>query len=71
MQGIGYKETAMYLEGLISQKELERLLKRNTRRYAKRQYTWFSRYPDTTVIPVNETTDISAMASLIAKKFKK
>lgn len=43
MKAIGYKEIIPYLEGDISLKESKELLKRNTRRYAKRQLTWFRR----------------------------
>lgn len=41
MQAIGYKEIARYLDDEIDLKEAERLIKRNSRRYAKRQFTWF------------------------------
>lgn len=41
LQAIGYKETARYLSQEIDLQEAERLIKRNSRRYAKRQYTWF------------------------------
>ena len=41
MQAIGYKELAMYLNKEIDKDEALRLMKRNTRRYAKRQFTWF------------------------------
>jgi tRNA dimethylallyltransferase len=41
MQAIGYKEVIGFLEGEYSLEEAERILKRNTRRYAKRQLTWF------------------------------
>jgi tRNA dimethylallyltransferase len=41
MQGIGYKETAAYIEGRITRGEAVELIKRGTRRYAKRQLTWF------------------------------
>ncbi|MFO7612182.1 MAG: tRNA (adenosine(37)-N6)-dimethylallyltransferase MiaA [Clostridia bacterium] len=44
MQGIGYRETIQYLDGLLNHEEYRRLLERNTRRYAKRQYTWCNRY---------------------------
>lgn len=37
---IGYREIFGYLEGHYNQEEAIRLLKRNTRRYAKRQLTW-------------------------------
>jgi tRNA dimethylallyltransferase len=41
LQGVGYKEIVPYLEGRISLEESRALLQRNTRRYAKRQLTWF------------------------------
>ena len=43
MQGIGYKETFLYLDGHIGLNELYEMICRNTRRYAKRQLTWFRR----------------------------
>jgi tRNA dimethylallyltransferase len=39
---VGYAEPFAYLAGEIDEAEMVRLLKRNTRRYAKRQMTWFS-----------------------------
>ncbi len=45
-QGLGYKEIIRYLEGEYDLDEAVRILKRNTRRYAKRQLTWFRRYSD-------------------------
>ncbi len=41
MQAIGYKEIIDYLEGNICFEDAILLLKRNSRRYAKRQLTWF------------------------------
>jgi tRNA dimethylallyltransferase len=41
MQAIGYKEIAMYLRSEISRDEAVRLIKRGSKRYAKRQFTWF------------------------------
>ncbi|MDP2166930.1 MAG: tRNA (adenosine(37)-N6)-dimethylallyltransferase MiaA [Thermodesulfovibrionales bacterium] len=43
MQAIGYKEIAAYMEGRYALDEAVRLIKRNTRRYAKRQHTWFGK----------------------------
>lgn len=43
MQAIGYKEVADYLKGLRPLDEAVRLIKRNTKRYAKRQVTWFKK----------------------------
>ncbi len=44
MQGIGYKEFNNYYRGYSTLKEVKELIKKNTRRYAKRQFTWFRRY---------------------------
>lgn len=41
MQGLGYKEIVGFLRGDYSREEAVDLLKGNTRRFAKRQYTWF------------------------------
>ncbi len=41
LQTVGYKEVFEYLDGQYDYPEMVRLLKRNTRRYAKRQLTWF------------------------------
>lgn len=41
MKAIGYKEFIPYFEGKQTLEQTIKILKRNTRRYAKRQYTWF------------------------------
>jgi len=43
LQTVGYKEIFGYLEGEYGKVEAIRLLKRNSRRYAKRQLTWFKK----------------------------
>ena len=43
LQTVGYQEVFGYLEGQYDKAEAIRLLKRNSRRYAKRQLTWFRR----------------------------
>ena len=43
MQAIGYKEAALALRGEISRHEAAQLIKQGSRRYAKRQLTWFRR----------------------------
>lgn len=45
LQTLGYTEIFDFLEGKFDKEELVRLLKRNSRRYAKRQLTWFRRDP--------------------------
>ena len=46
LQTVGYKEIFDYLDGKQDWPETVRLLKRNSRRYAKRQLTWFPRDPE-------------------------
>ena len=46
LRTIGYQEPIRFLEGDIDESEMVRLLKQNTRQYAKRQLTWFRRYAD-------------------------
>ncbi len=46
MQGLGYKEILDYLDGETSLDEAIRILKRDTRHFAKRQLTWFKRERD-------------------------
>lgn len=41
MQGLGYKEVVEYLQGNMAKEEMIETLKMETRRYAKRQLTWF------------------------------
>ena len=43
LQSIGYREVVQYLKNKHSLEEAIRLIKRNSRRYAKRQMTWFRR----------------------------
>ena len=46
MQAIGYKEAALALRGGLSREEAVALIQQGSRRYAKRQITWFSRWED-------------------------
>jgi tRNA dimethylallyltransferase len=43
LQTVGYQEIFDYMDGKYDREEAVRLLKRNSRRYAKRQLTWFQR----------------------------
>lgn len=46
LQTVGYTEIFDFMDGKYDKEESVRLLKRNSRRYAKRQLTWFRRYED-------------------------
>ena len=47
MQGLGYKEVVEYLQGETTKEEMIEKIKMETRRYAKRQITWFKKNKQT------------------------
>lgn len=67
-QAIGHKEFFPYFEGEISMEEATENLKRATRRYAKRQLTWFRRDPRIHWIYADLTPDVYGEAINIIKK---
>ena len=68
MQALGYKEIAAYLCGEMSLDNAVEILKRDTRRFAKRQITWFKHQCDGEIINVDEYDDIKSIAEYIANK---
>lgn len=54
MQGLGYKEILDYMDGRYSLDEAIRILKRDTRHFAKRQLTWFRRERDVIWVDKNK-----------------
>lgn len=54
MQGLGYKEMLAYLDGEYDLAEAVRIIKRDTRHFAKRQITWFKRERDVIWLPKKE-----------------
>lgn len=58
MQGIGYKEVLLYLNGNLSYDEMTELIKKATRNYAKRQNTWFKREQNTTWITPGDVKNL-------------
>lgn len=65
MEGLGYKEIIGYLQGTASLEDAAHRLKRNTRRYAKRQFTWFRRDDRIRWIDVEEKTPEQVAATVI------
>ena len=61
MQGIGYKELMDHLDGKTDLAEAVRLIKRNTRHFAKRQLTWFKRERDVRWIEKDRFKDDDAI----------
>ena len=61
MQGIGYKEIIKYLDGEYTYDEAIEIIKRDSRRYAKRQLTWFRRYQDAKWFNLDEYDDLDRL----------
>ena len=62
MQGIGYKEMAAYIDGEMGFPETVENIKKATRHFAKRQYTWYRKMPyihwfDIDMIPFEELVE--------------
>ena len=57
MQAIGYKEVVDYLEGNCTKEEMVEKIKMETRRYAKRQMTWFRKIQEIQWIDGNQSME--------------
>lgn len=73
MQGLGYKELFAYLEGEYPLEEAVRIIKRDTRHFAKRQLTWFRRERDVVWIDRQENEQderkiLESMLSVLREK---
>lgn len=68
LQTVGYKEVIDYLKSKISYVEMIELIKRNTRRYAKRQLTWFRKDKNINWIEINSEEDLSNISKQIINK---
>ena len=69
MQGLGYKEVVEYLQAKVSYEEMVEKIKQETRRYAKRQLTWFRKYENITWIDGQE--DIIKNIDTIINNYEK
>lgn len=65
MKGIGYKEVLDYFDGLISLEDAKNSIKQSSRRYAKRQITWFKRYPHALWLNLDEVKSIDDQVRII------
>ena len=57
LKSIGYREPLSYLDGKCDWQHMVELIKRNSRHYAKRQQTWFRRYPSYRKIDAQASPD--------------
>ena len=67
MQALGYRELVSHLRGELVLGEAVALIQRNTRRFAKRQLTWFRRDSRIRWIPVGEDRDIQDVVADIVR----
>lgn len=68
MQSIGYRHVVSYLQAKYTFDEMVRIMARDTRRYAKRQLTWFRRDPEINWYAPLDTTGISRQVQLFLKQ---
>ena len=68
MQGLGYKEVVEYLNGILTQEEMTEKIKQESRRYAKRQMTWFRRNED--IIWLDANNDLQNNIDIILEGIK-
>ncbi len=69
LQGLGYKQLLRYLDGQITLDEAVDDIKRETRRFAKRQITWFKRDQRIRWFDVFAFSDIMALSDAVASYF--
>ena len=67
MQGLGYKEVVEYLNGETTKDDMIEKIKMETRRYAKRQLTWFRRYED--IVWINGLDDTQKNVDIIWEEY--
>ncbi len=66
---VGIKEVFKYFEDEYSYNEMIRILKQNTRRYAKRQLTWFRKDKRINWIDLNENSDDNEIVNKVIEIF--
>ena len=69
MQAIGYRQAAMFLRGELSREEAVSLIKQATRRYAKRQLTWFRRHREALFLAPDRMT-LEEMTEAVVTAFR-
>jgi tRNA dimethylallyltransferase len=70
MQGLGYKHFFKYFLGKSSRDEAVDLLKRDTKRYAKRQFTWFRREPEAIWVDITGLSKTGEIVERIKKNIE-
>lgn len=71
LQTVGYQEVFRYVQGKVDGRTMVEQVKQNTRRFAKRQLTWFRRDKRIRWFPVEDGTEFPDVAKEIADYFLK
>ena len=65
LTGVGYKHIIKYFNNEISKQDLIDKFSQDTRQYAKRQITWFTKQPDTNIINITDNMNIGDIINKI------
>ncbi len=71
LQSVGYAEIIEYLQGRLSKQDAIDLIKQNTRRFAKRQMTWFRREKRIRWLDIRTEEDLDKAAVEITEEYRK
>ena len=66
MQGLGYKEVKQYFDKELTKEEMIEKIKQESRRYAKRQFTWFRKNKQT--IWIDGQADMESNINIILEE---
>lgn len=67
LKSVGYEEVIQYLENKLTYSEMIEKIKAHTRQYAKRQMTWFKRWPSVDWIDADVMSDIQISEYILRK----
>ena len=68
MQGLGYKEVVQYLQKDLTKVEMIEKIQQESRRYAKRQITWFKLYKDAIWLDACSNNNVQTILEEISEK---
>lgn len=71
MKGLGYRQVSAYLAGECSYDEAVRRLKRDTRHFAKRQFTWFRKEPGLTWLTIGDEEPMEQVAARVVERIER
>ncbi|MFQ5957143.1 MAG: tRNA (adenosine(37)-N6)-dimethylallyltransferase MiaA [Candidatus Brocadiales bacterium] len=66
-EALGYKEVIEHLDEKLSVDEMRDKIKQNTRRFAKKQMTWFRSFPRANWLVINEGEDMESVSRRVQK----